>query len=97
MKESISVELRTEERDFLLDFLEYILLDDMVAKLTRPKPNKNGFISVRMRLHELEDLIGNLSAEGNHCKKRTTQELAHDLAENLESYEYSLKMGLTPI
>lgn len=41
--------------------------------------------------YELEQLIGNLSLEANHNKKRSIQEFACEMAEKFESYEFQLK------
>lgn len=58
------------------NFSEYALLDDLNNKLKQPKPNKENIINIRLDGFDLEQLIGNLSLEANHNKKRTIQELA---------------------
>jgi hypothetical protein len=91
MAETIHVELYTDERDFIVELLEYALLDDLLNKLKRAKPNRENIINISLGDFDLEQLIGNLSLEANHNKKRSIQELAYELAEKLASYEFQLK------
>lgn len=91
MVKIINIELYTDERDFIVEHLEYALLDDLLNKLKKAKPNRDNTINLRLDDYDLEQLIGNLSLEANHNKKRSIQELACDLAEKLESYEFQLK------
>jgi hypothetical protein len=91
MTKIINVELNANERDFIIDLIEYALLDDLIRKLKRAKPNKENIINVRLDGYDLEQLIGNLSLEANHNKKRSIQESACEIAEMLESYELQLK------
>ncbi|MBB71647.1 MAG: hypothetical protein CMF50_04560 [Legionellales bacterium] len=91
MKNSIMVELFAHERDFIIDLMGFYMLDELKEKLSKPKPNKDNFIKVKLDLYELETLIGDLSLEANHNKKRHVQEMAYEIAETLESAEFSLK------
>ncbi len=91
MAKTINIELYADERDFIVECLEYALLDDLLIKLKQSKPNKESIINVRLGDYDLEQLIGNLSLEANHNKKRSIQELAYEIAEKLESYEFQLK------
>ena len=91
MAKIINVELYTNERDFIVEHIAYALLDNLLNKLKRGKPNRENIINVRLDHYDLEQLIGNLSLEANHNKKRLTQEFAYELAERLESYEFQLK------
>lgn len=91
MLKTINVELYTDERDFIVKHLEYALLEGLLNKLKRAKPNRDNIINIRLDDYDLEQLIGNLSLEANHNKKRSIQELACDMAEKLESYEFQLK------
>mgnify|MGYP003611568285 CR=1 FL=1 len=91
MAKTISVELYVEERDFIIELIKYALSDELLKKIRQAKPNKENIIKICLDRYDLEDLIGNLSLEANHNKKRSTQELACEMAEKLESYEFLLK------
>lgn len=91
MVKTINVELYIDERDFVIDLLEYALLDNLLKKLKRAKPNRENIINVPLDSYDLEQLIGNLSLEANHNKTRLIQESACELAEKLELYESQLK------
>ena len=91
MTKTISIELYTDERDFIVDLIGYALLDELLNKLNQVKPNRENIINIDLNGYDLEQLIGNLSLEANHNKKRLTQEYACEMAEKLESYEFQLK------
>lgn len=91
MSKTVKVELYADERNFIIDIIGYALLDDLVKKLKKAKPNKDNFITVPLDSFDLEQLIGNLSLEANHNENRLIQERACELAETLESYELRLK------
>lgn len=91
MAKTIHVELYSDERDFIVELIEYALLDDLLNKLKQAKPNRKNIINICLSEYDLEQLIGNLSLEANHNKKRSTQEFACEMAEKLESYEFQLK------
>ncbi len=88
MTKTIKIEFYTDERDFIIDLLEYALLNDLTNKLKKAKPNKNNIVTVSLDSFDLEQLIGNLSLEANHNEKRLIQEAACELAERLETYEF---------
>ena len=91
MAKTINVELYIDEKNFIVDLLEYALLDDLLNKLKQAKPNRENIINICLDEYDLEQLIGNLSLEANHNKKRSTQEFACEMAEKFESYEFRLK------
>jgi len=91
MTKTINVELYADERDFIVDLLEYALLDNLLNKLKQAKSNKENIINICLNSYDLEQLIGNLSLEANHNKKRLIQESAYEMAEKLELYEFQLK------
>lgn len=91
MTKTVKVEMYADERDFIIGLIEYALLDDLINKLKRAKPNKENIINIRLGDYDLEQLIGNLSLEANHNKKRLVQERACEVAEMLETYELQLK------
>ena len=91
MTKTLKVEMYADERDFIVDLIEYALLDDLINKLKQAKPTKENIINIRLDGYDLEQLIGNLSLEANHNKKRSVQELACEMAEKLELYEFQLK------
>jgi hypothetical protein len=74
MAKTINIELYTVERDFIVDLIEYALLDELLNKLKRAKPDKENIINICLDEYDLEQLIGNLSLEANHNKKRSIQE-----------------------
>ena len=88
MSKSIKVELYIDERDFIIDLIDYALSSTLISKLKKAKPNKNGFLIMSLGRYDLEELIGNLSLEANHNEKRAIQDTACDLAERLETYEF---------
>lgn len=87
MSRTITIPFYDREREFIVDFIGLILFDNLLNKFENAIPNKNDVIKVRLTQDELEDLINNLSAEGNHAKKPDEQEMAYELAERLETYE----------
>jgi hypothetical protein len=91
MTKTVNVELHIDEINFIVELLEYVLLDDLLHKLKRVKPNNHNFVNICLDDYDLEQLIGNLSLEANHNKKRSIQEFACELAERLELYEFRLK------
>lgn len=91
MAKTVKVELYPDERDFIIDLLEYALLEDLMDKLKKSKPNVNGFLTVSLGDYDLEQLIGNLSLEANHNENRSIQDAACELAEQLETYEFQLR------
>ena len=91
MLKTIDVELHVDERDFIVELIYYAMQDDLLAKLKKSKPNKEGIISLTLDEFDLETLIGNLSLEANHNTKRAIQDGACEMAEMLESYESCLK------
>lgn len=91
MAKTVKVEMYSDERDFIIDLIEYALLDNLINKLKRAKPNKENIINIHLNDYDLEQLIGNLSLEANHNKKRSIQERACEVAEILETYEFQLK------
>lgn len=91
MASTINVELYTDDRDFIVTHIKYALSDNLLNKIKRARPNKENVISVQLDDFDLEQLIGNLSLEANHNKKRSIQELACEIAEKLEYYEFQLK------
>ena len=95
MNRTINIELYADERDFIVDLLGYALLDDLLNNLKQAKHNRENIITICVDEYNLEQLIGNLSLEANHNKKRLIQELAGELAEKLEFYEFQLKRADT--
>ena len=91
MAKTVKIELYTEERNFIIELLEYALLDGLINKLKKAKSNKNNFVTVSLDDFDLEQLIGNLSLEANHNKKRSIQDAAYKLAERFEAYEFQLR------
>jgi hypothetical protein len=91
MTKTIGVEFYPDERDFIIELIEYALLDKLSKKIRRAKPNKENIVKIRLDRYDLDQLIGNLSLEANHNKKRSIQELAGEMADKLESYEFQLK------
>jgi hypothetical protein len=61
-------------------------LEELLSKLKYAKPNAENILTVRLDQYDLDQLIGNLSLEANHNKKRSIQEASDEIAEKLESY-----------
>jgi hypothetical protein len=91
MTQTIKIKLYADERDFIIDVIKYALLDELLSKLKNAKPDRDNMVTIALDSYDLEQLIGNLSLEANHNKKRLIQEIACDLADKLESYEFTLK------
>jgi hypothetical protein len=87
MSKMVNVELYLDERDFIIDLLEYALLDELLNKLKKAKPDAENMLLISFDSYDLEQLIGNLSMECNHNKKRSIQEAAYEIAERVESYQ----------
>ena len=86
-----TIELDSDDRDFIMDHIEYALSEELIKKLETAQINQQfGTITCVVNKYELDDMIGNLCLESNHNEKRAIQERASDIADILESYEYAL-------
>ena len=87
MARNIKIELYSDDRDFIVDLIYYGLQETVLKKLKRARPNKHGIITCVVDEYALGDMIGYLSLEANHNKKKSVQERACDIADTLELYE----------
>ncbi len=94
MSKTITIELYTDERDFIIDVIEYALHDKLLSKLKKARSDQDNFVRFSVDIYDLELLIGNLSLEANHNKKRSVQDNACEIAERLEVYESALKRSV---
>lgn len=82
----VQVTLEAPIRDFIVDTLRFILEESTIRRLKKAKVDKLGYIKCMIDRFELEQMVGELSHEGNHTKDRKTQMMAHYAAEVLEIY-----------
>jgi hypothetical protein len=80
--------LEPEQRDFILKYISYGLMDDIAKKLERAKVGKYGFVNVRLNKGDLEDLAGMLALETNHNESRRISDMAGEIADIVEGLIY---------
>jgi len=81
--------LEPEQRDFILKYISYGLIDDIAKKLERVKVDKYGFVNISLDKGDLEDLAGMLALEANHNKSRRISDMADEIADIVEGMIYN--------
>lgn len=83
----MKIELSTSEKDFVIGLLQQTTVQRVLDKLkssSTPHPDNREYIECELTISEVEDLIGELSYEANHNRKKQIAADACDIAECLE-------------
>ena len=88
----MNIELSAYEKDFVIELLQHTtvqsILDQLMSSAT-PHPDNEDYIECELTIPEIEDLIGELSYEANHNRKKWVAAEACDIAECLEHQLWS--------
>jgi hypothetical protein len=83
----MKIELSVYEKDFVIGLLQQTTVQGVLDKLkssSTPHPDNREYIQCELTVSEVEDLIGELSYEANHNRKKLIAAEACDIAECLE-------------
>lgn len=83
----MKIELSAYEKDFVIALLRQTTVQHVLEKLEHSStqhPDNEDYIECELSIHELEDLVGELSYEANHNRKKQVAAQACDIAECLE-------------
>ncbi len=88
------IELSAYDKEFVINLLQNTtvqkILDHLQSTSTIHSENED-FIECELTINELEELIGELSYEANHNRKKLVAQQACDIAENLENQLWDAK------
>ena len=90
----MKIELSAHDKDFVIDLLQQTTVQRVLDKLASssiPNPDNEDYIECELTLSELEALVGELSYEANHNRKKQVAAVACDIAECLEQQLWSAK------
>jgi len=82
------VELSVDEKEFIIKLLQKTSVQrilDHLQSTSTVHPDHKDFIECELTINELEDLVGELSYEANHNRKKSTAMQAYDIADGLEN------------
>ena len=90
----MKIELSAYEKEFVIDLLQNTsvqkILDHLKSSST-VHPDNEDFIECELTIGELEGLIGELSYEANHNRKKLVAQQACDVADGLENQLWDAK------
>lgn len=92
----MKIELSAYEKEFVIDLLQHTTAQRVLDKLessSTPHPDNADYIECELTIPELEDLVGELSYEANHNRKKRVAAEACDIAECLENQLWSAKFA----
>lgn len=90
----MKIELSAYEKNFVIALLQRTTAQRVIDKLassSTPHPDNGDYIQCELTIPELEDLVGELSYEVNHNRKKRVASEANDIAESLEDQLWSAK------
>lgn len=91
---NVKIELSAYDKEFVVNLLQNTSAQRVLQKLQSSStvhPDNEDYVECEITLYELEDLIGELSYEANHNRKKRIAEQACDIAECLENQLYYSK------
>lgn len=83
----MKVELSLYEKEFIIKILQHTTVQRVIDHLqssSKIHPDNEDFIECELAIHEVEDLIGELSYEANHNRKKWVAQQACEIADGLE-------------
>ena len=90
----MEIELSIYEQQFIIDLFQNSYLKDITKKLIATAtvhPDNEDYVEREITVRELKDLIGELSYEANHNRKKRISELSCEIADSLENQLWSAK------
>jgi hypothetical protein len=81
------IELSADEKEFIIKLLQKTSVQRILDRLQSSStvhPDHKDFIECELTISELEGLIGELSYEANHNRKKSISMQACDIADGLE-------------
>jgi len=82
------IELSVDEKEFIIKLLQHTSVQrtlDHLQSSSTIHPDHKDFIECELTINELEDLVGELSYEANHNRKKSIAMQACDIADSLEN------------
>lgn len=90
----MKIELSSDEREFIIKILQHTSVQRILERLQSSStmhPDNNDFIECELAINEVDELIGELSYEANHNRKRLIAQQAGDIADGLENQLWNAK------
>ena len=90
----VKVELSAYDKEFVVNLLQKTSVQRVLEKLQSSStvhPDNEDYIECELTIYELEDLIGELSYEANHNRKKQIAKQSCDIADHLESQLWDAK------
>jgi len=84
----MKIEMSVDDKEFVIHLLQQTSLQRIVERfqsLSTAHPDNEDFIELKLTISEIEELIGELSYEANHNRKKRIATHACEIAESLES------------
>jgi len=85
----MKIELSTWEKEFIISLFQDTHLKGITKKLIQSStihPDNEDYVECELTIRELEELVGELSYEANHNRKRRLAEQACEIADSLENH-----------
>jgi hypothetical protein len=93
-KDKMKIELSVYDKIFVVATLQNTSVHGIVNRLKSSSTihaDNNDYIEFELTIHELEELVGELSYEANHNNKKRVAEQACDIADSLENQLWEAK------
>lgn len=90
----MKIELSAYEKEFVVSLLEHTSVRRILDKLKSSStvhPDNEDYIECEVTIRELEDLVGELSYEANHNRKKQVSSQACEIADSLENQLWAAK------
>lgn len=90
----MQIELSAYDKEFIIKILQNTSVQRILEHLQSSStihPDNEDFIECELEIGEVEELIGELSYEANHNRKKWISQQACDIAEGLEHQLWMLK------
>ena len=92
----MKIELSAYDKEFIIKILQNTsaqrAVDHLQSASTMHAENEN-YIECELAIDEVEDLIGELSYETNHNRKKSIAQQACDIADSLENQLWDVKQS----
>jgi hypothetical protein len=90
----MKIEISIDDKEFVVNLLQHTSVQRIVDRLQASStvhPENDDYIEFDLTIDECEELIGELSNEANHNRKKHVSHQAGEIAESLESQWYNAK------
>ena len=90
----MKIELSVYEKEFVVSLLQKTSVQRMIDRLrlsSTMHSDHEDYIEFELSIHELEELVGELSYEANHNRKKQIAMLACEIADSLEGQLFRAK------